>query len=159
MHWARFMGYAINIHNDVSKWKHFLRYWPSVRGIHRSPVNSPQWRGVLKFSLICAWINGWVNNPETSDLRRHRAHYDVTVMTKGIIKKYMQWKLFGQIFKRHRANGGSSIIWSNLSKQPKWHSKLIPKLFLCEFNIWSVWFFGHCCLYAILHILRSIFLF
>ena len=30
--------------------------------------------------LICAWINGWVNNGEASDLRRHRAHYDVTVM-------------------------------------------------------------------------------
>ena len=32
------------------------------------------------FSLICARINGWVNNRETGDLRRHRAHYDVTVM-------------------------------------------------------------------------------
>ena len=36
-----------------------------VRGIHRSSVNSlhkGQWRGALVFSLICAWINGWVNN-------------------------------------------------------------------------------------------------
>ena len=24
-------------HDDVIKWKHFPRYWPSVRGIHRSP--------------------------------------------------------------------------------------------------------------------------
>ena len=43
-------------------------------------VNSPhkgQWRGALKFSLICAWINGWLNNREAGDLRRHRAHYDV----------------------------------------------------------------------------------
>ena len=32
------------------------------------------------FSFICAWINGWVNNRDTGDLRRHRAHYDVTVM-------------------------------------------------------------------------------
>ena len=54
-----------------------------VRGIQRSPVNSPhkgQWRGALMFSLICAWINGWVNNREAGDLRRHHAHYDVTVM-------------------------------------------------------------------------------
>ena len=46
-------------------------------------VNSPhkgQWRGALMLSLICAWINGWVNNGEAGDLRRHRAHYDVTVM-------------------------------------------------------------------------------
>ena len=32
------------------------------------------------FSLICVWINGWVNNREAGDLRRRRAHYDVTVM-------------------------------------------------------------------------------
>ena len=28
-------------HDDVIKWKHFPCYWPFVRGIHRSPVNSP----------------------------------------------------------------------------------------------------------------------
>ena len=27
-------------HDDVIKWKHFLCYWPFVRGIHQSPVNS-----------------------------------------------------------------------------------------------------------------------
>ena len=70
-------------HDDVNKWKHFPRNWPFVLGIHRSSVNSPhegQWRGALMFSLICAWINGWVNNREAGDLRRHHAHYDVTVM-------------------------------------------------------------------------------
>ena len=70
-------------HDDVIKWKHFPRYWPFVRGIHRSLVNSPhkgQWRGVLMFSLICVWINGWANNREAGDLRCHRAHYDVIVM-------------------------------------------------------------------------------
>ena len=53
------------------------------RVIHRSPVKSPhkdQWRGALMFSLICVWINRWVNNREGGDLRRYRAHYDVTVM-------------------------------------------------------------------------------
>ena len=29
------------LHDDVIKWKHFPRYWPFVRGIHWSPVNSP----------------------------------------------------------------------------------------------------------------------
>ena len=32
------------------------------------------------FSLICVWINGWVNNREAGDLRRHCGHYDVNVM-------------------------------------------------------------------------------
>ena len=76
-------------HDDVIKWKHFPRYWPFVRGIHRWPVNSPhkdQWRGALMFSLICAWINGWVNNREAGDYRCHHAHYDVTVMINYITK-------------------------------------------------------------------------
>ena len=71
-------------HDDVIKWKHFPCYWPFVRGIHRSPVNSPhkgQWRGAKMVSLICARINGWVNHREAGDKRRHRAHYDVTVMS------------------------------------------------------------------------------
>ena len=72
-------------HDDVIKWKHFPRYWLFARGIHRSPVNSPnkgQWRGTFMFSLICAWIDGSLNNREAGDLKRHRAHYDVTVMLK-----------------------------------------------------------------------------
>ena len=32
------------------------------------------------FSLICVWINDWVNNLEAGDLRRRRGHYDVNVM-------------------------------------------------------------------------------
>ena len=74
-------------HDDVIKWKHFPRYWPYVRGIHRSPVNSPhkgQWRGALMCSFICAWIYSWVNNREAGDLRRHRAHYDVIVMNSNV---------------------------------------------------------------------------
>ena len=70
-------------HDDVIKWKHFPCYQPFVLGIHQSPVNSShkgQWHGALMFSLICARINGWVNNHEAGDLRRHHSHHDVTVM-------------------------------------------------------------------------------
>ena len=76
----------LNWYHDVIKWKHFPRYWPFVRGIHRSPVNFPhkgQWRGALMFSLIWAWMNGWINNGKASDLRHYLAHYEVTVMTGG----------------------------------------------------------------------------
>ena len=78
------------IHDFVIKWKLFLRYWPFVRGIHRSPLNSPhkgQWRRASMFSLICAWINGCVNNHEAGDLRRHRDHYDVSVMCRPLALK------------------------------------------------------------------------
>ena len=42
--------------------------------VGNSPVNSPhkvQRRGAVMFSLICVWINDWVNNCEAGDLRRH----------------------------------------------------------------------------------------
>ena len=75
------------VSHKVSCWRNqmeiFSQYWLFVRGIHRLPVNSPlkdQWRGALMFSLICAWSNGWVNIRDAGDLKRHRAHYDVTVM-------------------------------------------------------------------------------
>ena len=70
------------IHDDVIKWKHFPRYWPSVRRIHRSPVNSPhkgQRRGALIFSDLR--LNKRLSNSrEAGDLRRHRAHYDVIIV-------------------------------------------------------------------------------
>ena len=102
MLWCVTALYTI-FHDDVIKWKHFPRYWPFVREIYRSPVNPPQngqWRGALMFSVTCAWINGWVNNCEAGDLRRHRAHYDVIVMlqvyftgTGAIIRLFQcQWR-------------------------------------------------------------------
>ena len=69
--------------------QHFPRYWPFVRGIHRSPVNSPhkgQWRRALIFYLICAWTNGSVSNRDAGDLRRHRAHYDVILMSYSFVR-------------------------------------------------------------------------
>ena len=68
-------------------WRHQMETFSTLlafaRGIHRSPLNSPhkgQWHGALMVFFICVWINGWVNNREAGDLRRHRAHYDVIVM-------------------------------------------------------------------------------
>ena len=69
-------------------WEHFACYWPFVRGIHLSLVDSPhkgQWSGALMFSLICAWTNGWARNRGTGDLRRYRAHYDVTMMVSSSV--------------------------------------------------------------------------
>ena len=86
--------------DDVIKWKHFPRHWPSVRGIHQGPVNSPhkgQWRGALMFSLICVWINGWVNKREAGDLRRYRAHYDFIVMIMYNLCLVMLWYGLGLV--------------------------------------------------------------
>ena len=52
------LQYALmEFHDDVIKRKHFPLYWPFVRGIDRSPVNSPrkgQWRRALIFPLVRA---------------------------------------------------------------------------------------------------------
>ena len=68
-------------------WRHQMEIFSTLLAIcaGNSPVTGEfpaqgQWRGALMFSLICARINGWVNNGKAGDLRRHRAHYDVTVM-------------------------------------------------------------------------------
>ena len=71
------------LHDDVINWKHFRRYWPFVKGIHLSPVDSRhkgQWRGALMFSLVGAWTKSWANPRDAADLRRHGTHYDVTVI-------------------------------------------------------------------------------
>ena len=65
--------------DDVIKWKHFPRYWPFFRGIHRSPVDSShkgQGRGALMYS--------WANSPNAGDLRRDGVQCDLTVMMYGL---------------------------------------------------------------------------
>ena len=73
-------GVKEGLHDDVIKWKYFPRYWPFVWGIHRNSPHKGKWCWALMFSLVCSWINGWVNNCEAGNLRRYRTHYDVTVM-------------------------------------------------------------------------------
>ena len=99
-------------HDDVIKWKHFPRCWHFVRGIHRSPVDSPlkrKWRGVLVFYLIRAWTNGWANNRDAGDLRRYRAHYDVTLMFTGAVTRLLQCRWIMII----RGNIGQDIIMTS----------------------------------------------
>ena len=47
------------------------------RWIPRSKASNA---GLWCFLWSAPWINGWVNNHETGDLRRQRTHYDVIVM-------------------------------------------------------------------------------
>ena len=34
----------------------------------------------LSYFFVCAWTNGLASNRDAGDFRRHRVHYDVTVM-------------------------------------------------------------------------------
>ena len=102
-------------HDDVIKWKYFRVTGPLW------PGNSPykdKWHGAWMLSLICAWINGWVNNGEAGDLRRHRAHYDVMVMWYVCI-----------------VNGTPLYcIWEKKEMVLQW----CGRFFLCNSNAWWI---------------------
>ena len=131
------------------------RYWSFVRGIHRSPVNSPhkgQWRGALMFSLICTRINGWVNNGEAGDLRRHRAHYDAIVMStaptvcnkfvthctypKCIRQTFCDLRLKNAVQKTRRPS--FYLLYISLSFQNK-HDHIIQPTFYCSVSQRCTW--------------------
>ena len=148
---VNFLSYFANpsintYHDHVIKWKIFPPYWPFVRGIHRSPVNSPhkgQWHGALVFSLTCVWINGWVNNRETSYFRRFRAHYDVTVIwahkrfptsTHMLVSIYQQiWTIRLQFF---------SIWVCFLQKDTPYIFDNMILVQLSQWNMMSSWLYG-----------------
>ena len=93
--------------------------------MNRMKGNSPhkgQWRGALMFSLICSWINGWVNNREVGDLRRHRAHSDVIVMMAVISFKY---HCFNNYFSQWTLNGWVPAI-SHAPYRPS-NTKSLPR--------------------------------
>ena len=130
-------------HYDVIKWKHFPRNWPFVRGIHRSPVNSPhkgQWRGALMFTLICARINGWVNTREAGDLRRYRPHYDFIVMSRNgelhrswLINMAVGWYgcfYFFSLFTRYLCTDHHAVIRVNIHGGLNWHRPRVRHHFL-----------------------------
>ena len=76
----------LNLWDWSTWWRHQMETFSALLAICAGnspvPVNSPhkgQWRGAL-FSLICVWIDGWVDNREAGDVIRYCAHYDVIVM-------------------------------------------------------------------------------
>ena len=87
-------GLTLQYLRTVSWWRHqmetFPRYWPFVRGIHWSPVNSPQkvqWRWVFMFYLICTWTNSLANNGDAGDsLQWHHNERDgVSIISLTIV--------------------------------------------------------------------------
>ena len=101
-------------HDDVIKWKHFPRYWPFVRGIHRSPLNYPhkgQWREALKFSLICARINswGWWFETLSCSLWRHCNAYKA--ITQRWINKFWECQATGHQLAMSTHASGWANIW------------------------------------------------
>ena len=102
------------VHDDgdepiqVAWWCHQMETFSALLGIcaGKSPVPGgfPAQRPVTRsfdVSLICTWINGWVNNREVGDLRRYRSHYDVTIM---------EWRIYASVSKT--IIGSDNGLWS-----------------------------------------------
>ena len=68
-------------HDDVNKWD-IIRVTGHLCGEFTGefPAQRPVTRSLDVFSDHLRLKNGWVNNREAGDLRRHRTHYDVTAM-------------------------------------------------------------------------------
>ena len=116
------------IHNDVIIWKHFSRYWPLARGIHRSPVNSRhkvQWREALKFPLICSRAKVCVNNRSANDLRRHRAHYDGTEVMCIYVWTLRNLALANSGYSANHFDGYDLLWFSKANMMYMWFTQLI----------------------------------
>ena len=127
--WSSDLPMSFGAASETLWWRHQMKYfpcyWPFVLGIHRSPVNFPhkgQWRGDLKFSLISAWMNDWVNNREACDLRYHGAHYDVIVMATLATIGEKMYRSNSNMLHSHNKNNhnkpmcishGIYCIWNN----------------------------------------------
>ena len=79
-------------HDDVTTLKQFPCYWRFVRGIHGHqwiPLKKGQSRGALMLSLVYVWTWGWINIEVAGNLRRHGAHYGVTVMIRVLTNDWV----------------------------------------------------------------------
>ena len=68
-------------------WRHQIETFSALLALCEGnpPVSGLQSRETLMYSLICAWTNGWAKTRDAGDLRRHRAHYNVTVIESNIV--------------------------------------------------------------------------
>ena len=126
--------------NNMTRWRNRMETISALLALYAEnspttgelPSPTPVMRsfGILfELRLNCAWTNDWVNNQNVGDLRHHRAHYSITVMsgTCTIILsmghgKCNPWQLFAlcRVFmarycpdsKVHGANMGPTWVLS-----------------------------------------------
>ena len=92
----------------------------------------------LIFSLICAWTNGWSNNLDAGNFRRHRPRYDVTVI--------YNWKTWGtmqssvmDVFLVDKNMTGCGITYIILPLSDKWRHLVYTVLTDRANNSSSLW--------------------
>ena len=93
-------------------------------------------------SLICAWINGWVNNRDAGDLRRHRNHYDVTNTsihyTATVFRRVILGQSRGRKFNSSTPWGRDKIPAISQTTFSKAFSSM--RMFKCQLKFHWSWF-------------------
>ena len=86
--------------DDIIKWKHFSRYWPFVRGFHRSPAQRPVTRSFDVFFDLCLnkrlskqSLGWWLETPSRSSWRHNNElfnfHFSIHYTTFDVwVKKF-----------------------------------------------------------------------
>ena len=104
-------------------WRHQMETFSSLLAICAGnssvPGEFPAQRPVTRsfdVCLICVWIDGWVNNREAGDLRRHLDYYEIIVMTS---------------FRSHLWNR----IGVTVRKWPNWGKIWFD---LCDLDLWPL---------------------
>ena len=119
-------------HDDVIKWKHFLRYWPFVQGLYRSPVNSPAKRSVtrsfdiffelrLNKRLSKQWWGWWFDTPSCPLWRQCNGFQRrVSSLLGAAIVLAPSWYFMMQLYMIKSSNSNSVITVppSNSPKNP-----------------------------------------
>ena len=114
--------------------------WGEFTGHQLISLKKGQWRGALMSFFICAWTSAWVNNRDAGDLRRHRAHYDVTVIFYTFSNQplvtinnapmclYLTKSGSSGILLHAECFHKNSLMWSKNSWTSIWYSKAIQRL-------------------------------
>ena len=107
-------------HDDVVKWKHFPRYWPFVRGFHRSQRSC-----LICYYITCLWCVSCVNMMTSSngnifrvtgllwgEFTGHKGHWRGALMFSLICVWTNSWAPNGDVgdLRRHRAHYDVIVI-------------------------------------------------
>ena len=89
---------------------------------------------LFMYSLICAWLHGWVSHRDAGNLRCHRAHYDVTKMG-GFTDSFLTVDRFYSVMIYYR------IICVSLNKtlRLRRNGRHFADIFKCIFWNENVW--------------------
>ena len=105
-----YMIYLNSIRPSLTRWRHQMETFSALLAVCA---------GMFDVSLLCAWTNGWVNNLNADNLKRHCAHYDVFVMGMLVNHSIVNLSTLCQEMALRRT--GNATIWTK-DDSIHWHT-------------------------------------